>query len=170
MKNLIDEKRPVTIIAAAFFLLGMSVPGFAQFDTTRTAEQAALNLMELFDNVTEIATKTKLNADYVPGMVTVLHGVDLEARGIQTVWEALGLVPGFESSFQSQGTRLLQIRGAGGVVFSGNAKILLNGISINSTFQAISTTVLNISPELIDRIEIIRGPARPFMANLPIWV
>ena len=158
MKNLIDEKRLVTIIAAAFFLLGMSVPGFAQFDTTRTAEQAALNLMELFDNVTEIATKTKLNADYVPGMVTVLRGEDLEARGYQTVWEALELVNGIETSVSGTGLRQILIRGVGRTLGSGNIKFFLDGLPINSTFLAGAHQALEFPVELIDRIEVIRGP------------
>lgn len=158
MKNLIDEKRPVTIIAAAFFLLGMSVPGFAQFDTTRTAEQAALNLMELFDNVTEIATKTKLNADYVPGMVTVLRGEDLEARGYQTVWEALELVNGIETSITNSGSRRVLVRGVGRTLGTGNVKYLLDGLPINSTFVAQAYQILEVPIVFIDRIEVIRGP------------
>ena len=158
MKNLIDEKRPVTIIAVAFFLLGMSVPGFAQIDSTRTTEQAALNLMELFDNVTEIATKTKLNADYVPGMVTVLRGEDLEARGYQTVWEALELVNGIETSVSGTGLRQILIRGVGRTLGSGNIKFFLDGLPINSTFLAGAHQALEFPVELIDRIEVIRGP------------
>ena len=38
--------------------------------------------MEILDEETTVATKTKLNSDYVPGMVTVLQGEDLEALGI----------------------------------------------------------------------------------------
>ena len=33
--------------------------------------------------MTEIATRTKMDADLVPGMVTILLGDDLKARGMQ---------------------------------------------------------------------------------------
>ena len=53
-------------------------------------------LAQLADE-TEIATKTKMNADFVPGTVSVLRGEDLEALGFETVWDALALVPGIQS-------------------------------------------------------------------------
>ena len=39
-------------------------------------------LIEIMDEETTLATKTKLNSDYVPGMVTVLQGSDLAALGV----------------------------------------------------------------------------------------
>jgi hypothetical protein len=55
-------------------------------------------LLEILEKHTELATKTRLNADFVPGMVTVLYGDELEARGISTVGEAMPLYP--ESIFR----------------------------------------------------------------------
>lgn len=122
------------------------------------SEEAALDLLKVFDEATEIATKSKLNADYVPGMVTVLHGKDLQARGIETVWEALALVPGVQVFINSSGTRTVVIRGVGRTFGSGNVKILLNGITVNSVFLATAYPVFDIPVSVIDRIEMIRGP------------
>ncbi len=58
-------------------------------------------LLKILDEETTVATKTRLNSDYVPGMVTVLQGEDLEALGIATVWEALSLVPGIPKEKQA---------------------------------------------------------------------
>ena len=56
------------------------------------ADQEELEqLKRTVDYLTDIATKTRLNADYVPGIVTVLYSDDLEARGVRTVGEALTL-------------------------------------------------------------------------------
>ncbi|MFT5369233.1 MAG: hypothetical protein ACI8V2_004207 [Candidatus Latescibacterota bacterium] len=87
--------------ALIFFLLlaPLSIsPTSAQMNDLTFAQNEDLaeleELMQILDEETTVATKTKLNSDYVPGMVTVLQGRDLEALGIATVWEALSLVPG----------------------------------------------------------------------------
>jgi len=120
-------------------------------------EKEMMRLLAILDKHTEIATKTKLNADYVPGMVTVLYGKDLEVRGVRTVWEAMGLVPGFEVSSSGTAKELI-IRGAGSVFSSGKTKILLNNTSMNAVLQANAYPVLEIPVEQVERIEVIRGP------------
>ncbi|MDH5762963.1 MAG: TonB-dependent receptor [Nitrospinota bacterium] len=122
-----------------------------------SSEEAALDLLKVFDEATEIATKSKLNADYVPGMVTVLHGKDLQARGVETVWEALALVPGFDLSMQSWSKQIIA-RGIGNVFASGNVKIMVNSIQMNSHTYGRSFGDLEIPIVQIDRIEVIRGP------------
>ncbi len=69
---------------AGFLLLTLSMeaPLYAEEHEQKAAKEAALDLLQIFETETEIATRTKLNADFVPGMVTVLRGEDLEARGI----------------------------------------------------------------------------------------
>ncbi|QID16375.1 TonB-dependent receptor [Nitrogeniibacter mangrovi] len=115
-------------------------------------------LMQVLDQQTEIATKTRLNADYVPGLVTVLHGEELVELGVRTVWEALRLVPGVEPSIDQIGGRQTLVRGVGGNFASGNMKILLNGRSMNSALTANANPVLNLPVELVDHIEVVRGP------------
>jgi iron complex outermembrane receptor protein len=114
--------------------------------------------MALLDEQTAIATRTRMNADYVPGMVTVLHGDDLEARGFRTVWEALALVPGMETAMEKTGRRRVLVRGLGNTWASGNVKILLNDVSMNSAELGLAEPVFNIPVEQVDRIEVIRGP------------
>jgi iron complex outermembrane receptor protein len=115
-------------------------------------------LLALLDEQTAIATRTRMNADYVPGMVTVLHGDDLEARGARTVWEALALVPGMETAIEMTGRRKVLVRGLGNTFASGNVKILLNDVSMNSAELGLADPVFNIPVEQVDRIEVIRGP------------
>jgi len=115
-------------------------------------------LMAVLEKHTEIATKTRMNADFVPGMVTVLYGDDLRARGVRIVWEALGLVPGIELSVQSQGRRRISVRGVGMTFGSGNTKFLLNGVSMNTALLGMASPILDLPMELVERIEVIRGP------------
>ena len=120
-------------------------------------DQALEDLLKVLEQETEIATKSKLNIDFVPGMVSVLHGKDLLARGIRTVYEALALIPGIELSTANDGQYQVVVRGVGKTYSSGKVKFLLNGVSFNSTLNA-TTTALVIPIDLVDRIEVIRGP------------
>lgn len=108
--------------------------------------------------MTEIATRTKMDADLVPGMVTILFGEDLEARGVRTVYEALTLVPGVNTYLSSLGEQRVSVRGVGGSFFSGNLKLLLDDIVLNDTLTSAGYAVYEIPVEQVERIEIIRGP------------
>jgi len=110
-------------------------------------------IKQMFDQATEIATKTKLNADYVPGIVTILYGKELLQKGINTVLDAINTVPGFLKSKQ-----ILVVRGIGDVIHSGKIKILLNNIPVSISLTGFSNPTLNIPLEQVNRIEIIRGP------------
>lgn len=116
------------------------------------------DLMYLLDEETSIATKSKMNADYVPGTVTVLHGDTLRRLGIKNSGEALSLVPGFYTSPGNTGEVVAVVRGVGSSLKSTHLKIMLNGISINSAVSGAGDAVLRLPVSQIDRIEIIRGP------------
>ena len=129
-------------------------------DEVATEDQAEFNkLLTILDKHTDIATKTKLNADYVPGIVTVLYGDDLEARGIQTITEALTLVPGFNASISGVPTPNINVRGVNQGLFSGNVKFMLNSVSLNSDRSGTADPLLALPINQVERIEVIRGPA-----------
>lgn len=121
------------------------------------AEDPVSDLLRVLDEETEIATRTKLNIDFVPGMVTVLHGKDLLAKGVRTVYEALGLVPGIELSMAGDGQYQFLVRGMGKTFASTKTKFLINGVDMNSTLGPVAT-VRTIPIEQVDRIEVVRGP------------
>lgn len=125
-------------------------PGSADID------QAALSdLMQVIDDASTLATRTRLNADFVPGILTVLHGEELVALGVRTVWDALALVPGVQIGRNSNGSRLVFIRGL--QHGNGNVKLLLNSVAMNNAYSGYSN-VLFIPVEQVERIEVIRGP------------
>jgi len=62
---------------------GMKVTEEQKHDSEDQEEH--LRLLEVIEKHTEIATKTRLNADFVPGIVSVLYGDELQARGIRSV-------------------------------------------------------------------------------------
>ncbi|MDQ6975752.1 MAG: TonB-dependent receptor [Mariprofundaceae bacterium] len=115
-------------------------------------------MMNMLDEMTDIATKTKMNADYVPGMVTVLQGRELEAMGVSNVNEALSLVPGITISRQSTGETVVNVRGSGAIFGVAKLLYLLNGRRSDDLLFASGSSLGNYSLGIVERIEIIRGP------------
>ncbi|OHD92073.1 MAG: hypothetical protein A2552_06215 [Sulfuricurvum sp. RIFOXYD2_FULL_44_160] len=117
------------------------------------------DLNTMLEEATYIATKTKLNADYVPGTVTVISGEKLKSLGITNLAEqnAFDMIVGFDSS-------TLTLRGAGSIYGSQGNKIkwMINDKPISSELWGIpklgiGQIVFPIPTDAIDRIEIIRG-------------
>ena len=118
-------------------------------------QTARTDLLSVLGDVSALATKTRLNADYVPGILSVLNGNELLALGANTVWEALELVPGVQIDRNSNGGRLVAIRGF--QHSNGNVKLLLNSAAMNNAFGGYSN-ILYIPIQQVERIEVIRGP------------
>ncbi|NVZ11087.1 TonB-dependent receptor [Allochromatium humboldtianum] len=145
---------PVRFLLASLSLSLTSLVAIAADSTTRERE----DLLALLAGETALATKSGMNADFVPGMATILDGEDLLMRGARTVWESLALVPGLSLGLEMTGERQVLSRGVGHGYASGNIKILLDGVSMNSSLLATANSVLNIPIEQVERIEVIRGP------------
>ncbi|MCP4353741.1 MAG: TonB-dependent receptor plug domain-containing protein [Desulfobacterales bacterium] len=119
-------------------------------------EEAERELTESLKKMNSIVSETKMNADYVPGTVTVFYGSDLESRGIRTVAEAMTLVPGVELNTEGTGVWQTLVRGVNRTFSYGNFKILINGFPLNKVFWI--SPVPGMPIEQVERIEIIRGP------------
>jgi len=111
--------------------------------------------LDSLNEVSAIATKTKLNVDDMPAFVTILHREKMESLGISSVYEALGLVPGVELSMESSGAKEIIFRG---VKEKGKVKLMVDGITINNAYRASIYYFLDFPIELIDKIEVVRGP------------
>jgi len=107
------------------------------------------------DEVSDIASKSKLNIDDMPAFVTILQGKKLELLGVENVYEALSLVPGVELSMEASGAKQVIFRG---VKEKGKVKLLVDGVTINNTYRGSMYYYLDFPIEMIDRIEVIRGP------------
>jgi vitamin B12 transporter len=111
--------------------------------------------VERMDPVVVTATRTETPAEQVGGAVTVVTGEEIDTYHYPTVDEALRTVPGVEirrsGSFGK--TTSISIRGAN----PNQVQVLVDGVRVKSptTGQA---ELSDFSPDLIDRIEIIRGP------------
>lgn len=155
----------VVLIPTAILLLAACISAMAEqassdlvADLTKEDGQWLEELTQVLDESTEIATKSRLNADYVPGTVTVLQGRDLEALGMRTVWDALALIPGVMINQGSRGELFVGVRGLSSPFNSGNIKVLLNSTPMSRDESGLSSQVLSLPIEQVDRIEFIRGP------------
>lgn len=144
-------------VAALGWLLIVPLMASAADEKMHGAHDALQALLGALEQETKIATRTKMNIDFVPGMVSVLYGEDLVDRGVRDASEALALIPGVELSISSDGTTLVFVRGIGSVFASGKIKVMLNDVAFNSTLS-VASTALSIPAEQIERIEVIRGP------------
>jgi len=119
------------------------------------------DITSLLDEVTEIATKTKLNIDYQPSVVSVLHADKLKKVGIRNLHEALGILPGIETSILHIGWKQVIVRGnynPDTFVFD-KYKLYIDGVDVGSDLYSTSYFYLDFPIELIDRIEVLRGSA-----------
>ncbi len=124
-----------------------------------SSEQEELNqLLNLLEQQTSLATKTRLNTDFVPGMLSVFNAEQLQRRGFRTVWEALASLPGVTTSMDETGMRSISVRGIGELFEPSKIKLLLNGVAVNASAGATTGTLYDTPVEQVERIEFIRGP------------
>lgn len=112
------------------------------------------DFLQSLDEVSEIATKTKLNIDDTPSFVTVLHSQKLQKLGIDNVFEALGLVPGVQLKKEATGVPVVIFRG---VTQKGEVKLMIDGVTVNNAYRGSIYHYLDFPIEMIQRIEVIRG-------------
>src|ERR1700728_3482189 len=123
-------------------------------------------LMQLQVPTVVSASKFEQKATEAPSSVTVLTSDDIKHYGYRTLAEILESVPGFYTTYDRNYSYL----GASGVN-TGNANdrilLLVNGHRINNDLNdsaAIDTSFI-LDVDLIDRVEIIRGPSSVLYGN-----
>jgi len=146
--------KPVTHLTALLALLA-SCCAMAQSST----EEDELNqFLDLLNQQTSIATNTRLNSDFVPGMLSVLDAEQMQDRGFRTLWDALESLPGVQTSRDATGARSISVRGIGHLFEPSKVKLLLNGVAVNASASATTGTIYDTPIEQIERIEFIHGP------------
>ena len=134
----------------------LTTNSYAQ-DVLAEAEELQ-QFLSLLEEQTSLATQTRMNADFVPGMVSVLNKDELESRGFRTVWEALATLPGVTPSMSSTGMRSVSVRGIGNAFEPAKIKLLLNGKALNISASTTTGAIYDMPVQQVERIEFIRGP------------
>lgn len=145
---------------ACIFLFASSGTLFAQ------SEQES-DLLATFEEASEIATKTKLNIDSQPSVVSVMRAEELKKLGVQNVAEALQTLPGIQLDISASGYSVVTVRGFKNPneYLSDKIKLLVDGIAVNNTTYGTNYFYLDFPVELIDRIEVLRGPGSTIYGN-----
>ena len=114
----------------------------------------------LLNDASELATKKSINVDYLPSVITVIDAQTFVEGGIQNVGEALGMLPGIQMQLTVLGQPMTTVRGFKnpGSMISDKVKILIDGVAINNEAAATSGFYMDFPMQLIDRIEVLRGP------------
>lgn len=144
---------PLTAPAEAPGPAALAPDDAAADDAAAEAELAAMLAEE-----TKKATSTRLNNDFVPGIVTVLDAEEVMALGAVTVWDALKFVPGIQPKLDNRARPTLTVRGVGFPFNNGNVKLLVDGVPLNRDSAGINSFVLQMPLEQVERIEVTRGP------------
>jgi len=121
--------------------------------------QALGTLVNLMHTTIQTGTSGK-NTDLAPGIVSILEKRELIAAGVQTVSDALTLLPGFYKPEPELTDDEPVLRGIGGIFTGSSGKIryLVNGSVMNNNISANSSLVLQMPVEQVERIEVLRGP------------
>lgn len=148
-------------VVIAMLLLCIASPTIklAADESSPENEQDLQALLQVVSQETDIATRTNMNRDYVPGMITVLDGDTLEALGCRNVLDALSLVPGVQTFRDFNAVPNLSVRGIAYPFNTGNMKVLINSVAMSREDAGLNSSALLTPIEQVDRIEVVRGPS-----------
>jgi vitamin B12 transporter len=107
------------------------------------------------DPVVLTATKLETRAEQLGASVTVIPGEDVQKYHFETVEDVLRNVPGVDIRRSGSIGKVsnISIRGAN----ANQVQVLIDGVRVKSATTG-QADLSDISPDLIDRIEVIRGP------------
>lgn len=118
------------------------------------------DIESLLNNVSDLATKKSLNVDYLPSVVTIIDGQTFCDAGVQTIAEALDMLPGFQVQLSPMGYTMTTVRGLKNpnAYLSDKTKILIDGVALNNEVSGSSSFYMDFPIQLVQKIEVLRGP------------
>ena len=154
---------PAGLLATASLVLSaQAVPG-----RPADVDQAELEAFATTDQL-QAASKKVQDVASAPADVVVLRGGDLKSLGYRTLGDALGGVLGFRTNQD----HAYQGMASDGIYALGDQNtrilVLLDGHALNSPAEVGSSKVgedFGLPMELVDHIEIVRGPASTMYGN-----
>ncbi len=121
------------------------------------ASSLSESLKEDLQTFSNIANISKENEFFQPHIVSIYRGYELEKLGVQTLQDALRLVPGVDIYADNMGITYPVFRGSNPITF-GQTKLFIDGVLVNNLFGDHYTQYMQMPIELIKRIEVVRGP------------
>ena len=127
-------------------------------DNGQCGDLSVLSLDELLDLDVVSVAKVPEKVTNTPAAITVITGEDLRRNGVQSIPEALRMVPGMHVYQIDANKWAVSARGFASR-FANKMLVLIDGRTVYSTlFSGVFWDVQDLMIEDIDRIEVIRGP------------
>ena len=136
------------------FPLFLFLTGLAGAQTNSSAATSAADDIHL-DNVVVTASPLARAPDEISAPASVLAGTALTQRQQPTLGETLSGLPGMDSTWFGPGASRPVIRGLGG----DRIRVLTGGVGTIDASVVSPDHAVSLDPLLIDRVEIVRGPA-----------
>jgi iron complex outermembrane receptor protein len=162
--------RKLTLNLALTLVLGATVPSLAaardgnspEGQAGQQAKEAAdLSLEELANVEVYSASKHRQSVSDAPSSVTIVTADEIEKFGYRTLADVLRSVPGFYVTYD-RNYSFVGVRGFGRLG-DWNSRILLlvdgHRLNNNTLGEAMLGTEFPVDVDLIDRVEIVRGPS-----------
>lgn len=111
------------------------------------------------EEMVEIATGTKKQFHLLPAVASVITSDQIEAMGANTIHQVIETVTGIHT-YPSNVNRMNPSYSIRGIHTADNQQVLIlvNGVRTTSEFTGAKWNVFDVGINLIDRIEIIKGP------------
>ena len=149
------SKKLVSVLVFVFLSVSASQP-FAKERSAQKPDMFDMTLEELMDITMTVGSRRAANINDTPGIVTLITAEQIEALGARDLIDILRHVPGFDFEWDISGVVGLGIRG--NWAQEGKVLVLIDGIEMNDDMYASFEYGQHIPVDVIERIEIIRGP------------
>ena len=118
-----------------------------------------LSIAELMQVRISLATKTEETVLTVPSTITVFDQADIQALGVKNAYDVMNFVPGFQMTRGDWVGAVPKEHARGVYLDNGYILVMINGDRLNEiSFGKASVYTPHIPTEIIERIEVIRGP------------
>jgi iron complex outermembrane receptor protein len=136
------------------FPLFLLLPGLASAQASSSSAPSAADQIHL-DHIIVTASPLARAPDEISAPASVLAGAALAQRQHPTLGETLSGLPGVDSTWFGPGASRPVIRGLGG----DRIRVLTGGVGTIDASVVSPDHAVSLDPLLIDRVEIVRGPA-----------
>lgn len=111
---------------------------------------------KLFNNTTDIASKSSLSIKRSPSIISVLSRTEIEKSGAREIIDLLNFIPSIQFNLDIQGSVSFSIKGM--PAQDGKVLILLDGLEMNENAFGTPQFARQYPIDLIQQIEVIQGP------------
>ncbi len=150
--------KPALMRAVACELVGVGLLLFAAQAQNAPPDLTALQIEDLLNVDVTSASKKEQKLSKVPAAIFVITKEDIHRSGATNIPDLLRMVPGLDVAQINPGVWAISARGFNGQ-YSTTLLVLIDGRTVYTpTFSGVFWDAQDVPLDLIERIEIIRGP------------